>query len=297
MKQLFNKLPAVWIVFLIYQVITIILILIFDISYLLSTGFLLSRGIIIGYILFRISQISNIPTKFKALADIMIIYLMLAFFYGETGHLNTFLFQKIDPVLVQCDEWIFGTQPSIWFSQNFKQKLFSELMFLGYFSYYLMPFVSFLAIWKYKNSFFEEFSFLVLTSYFIYYLIFIIFPAEGPQFYFPDPLSQIEANGPFAFIVKTIQQNAEAPTAAFPSSHIGITVILLILLFKEFKLLFKICLPFSIILLFSTIYIKAHYFIDVLAGLISGPLVLITNKYFLNKIYTQLKTNLHVHRN
>jgi len=157
--------------------------------------------------------------------------------------------------------------------------------------------LSLIVIWKYKKSYFEEFSFLLISAYFIYYLIFIFLPAEGPQFYFPAPFNQVESHVLFGTIVKLIQHYGEAPTAAFPSSHIGVSVIILILLFKNHKTLFKIFLPFCIILMFSTIYIKAHYFVDVIAGLVSAPVILLLNKHLYLKISSLSINMVYVNRN
>ncbi len=297
LKQVYPKLSALWGVVIGYQVITILLIAFFDFNYFHSPDFLISRSIIIIFLFLRFVLKTDINQKFGILSDTMLVYLSLAFFYGETAHFNTFLFPKIDPFLVRCDEWLFGFQPSIWFSAKFNQAIFSELMFLGYFSYYIMPFIAFLIIWKYKRDFFEEFSFLVLSADFVYYIIFILLPAEGPQYFFSYPLCDIDAKGPFGAIIKLVQHLGEAPTAAFPSSHVGVMVIILTLLFKEHKTLFKIFVPFSVTILFSTVYIKAHYFVDVLAGLLSGPVILLINKYLFIKIKSLQKNTIYVNRN
>ncbi len=283
MKSFCKDLPLIWVIVIIYQIVTIILISTFDLHYFSSFTFLFSRSVIILYLLFRYYANSPFIQKYPAFFDTMLIYMLLAFFYGETAHLNTFLFPKIDPYLVAWDEWIFGYQPSIRFSEMANHPIFSELMFLAYFSYYLMPFIAFVAIWVYKRTYFEKFSFLILSGYFTYYLLFICIPAAGPQFYFTPPLNQIETSGFFGMLVKLIQKYGEAPTAAFPSSHIGISVMLLILLFRNFKKLAVLFLPFCLLLIFSTVYIKAHYFVDILAGILTGPLILAFNQYIYSK--------------
>ena len=61
--------------------------------------------------------------------------------------------------------------------------------------------------------------------------------------------------------------------AAFPSSHVGVTFVVMLLAW-HFKLrkLFWALLPFAVLMFFSTVYIFAHYAIDALAGLLSGLL-------------------------
>lgn len=64
----------------------------------------------------------------------------------------------------------------------------------------------------------------------------------------------------------------ETETGAFPSSHVGMTIIFLILIWKNFRKYFNILLIPVFLLILSTVYLKAHYAIDIIAGGISGVL-------------------------
>ena len=65
----------------------------------------------------------------------------------------------------------------------------------------------------------------------------------------------------------------ERPTAAFPSSHVGITVVLLWLAWRlNGRWLFWVLVPLAVLMFFATFYIQAHYVIDALAGLVTGTL-------------------------
>ena len=71
--------------------------------------------------------------------------------------------------------------------------------------------------------------------------------------------------------METAHQSGERPTAAFPSSHVSICLTLLLLAWhSRCKPLFYTLIPFAVLLFFSTVYIKAHYAVDALAGLLSG---------------------------
>ena len=65
----------------------------------------------------------------------------------------------------------------------------------------------------------------------------------------------------------------EKPTGAFPSSHVGMTLIYLWLLFRSERKAFWVVLPLACLLLTSTVYLKAHYLVDVLAGCVVAPVV------------------------
>lgn len=109
----------------------------------------------------------------------------------------------------------------------------------------------------------------MLTSFYIYYWIFILFPVVGPQFWLPESLRSVQEGYIFQKGVTLVQQFGEKPTGAFPSSHVGMTLIFLILTRKYSKKAFLIMIPIAMLLILSTVYIKAHYVIDVVAGLIS----------------------------
>ena len=150
-------------------------------------------------------------------------------------------------------------------------------------------------------------AFVMLSSFFIYYVIFIFLPVTGPQFYylavgtdqiaagiFPNigdwflihsehMTSPGYADGLFHNILDSVHNAGERPTAAFPSSHVGITTIVILLSLHTRSRWLTLCLlPFYIIMCFATVYIYAHYAVDAIAGLISGA----TFYFILKKVYT-----------
>jgi len=65
----------------------------------------------------------------------------------------------------------------------------------------------------------------------------------------------------------------ERPVAAFPSSHVGVTTVVMLLAWhSRSRRLFFTMLPFAVALFFATFYIQAHYAIDAIAGLLMGSL-------------------------
>lgn len=158
-------------------------------------------------------------------------------------------------------------------------------------------------IWRYKE--FERVSFILLASFFIYYVVFIFVPVAGPTFYYKAVgLKTITAgvfpnihdyfnlhkdclpspgftNGFFYNLVEDAKAAGERPTAAFPSSHVGISTICMFLVWhtRNYKLLMVLA-PFYFFLCCATVYIQAHYLIDAIAGVISAILVYLTLFYF-----------------
>ena len=76
--------------------------------------------------------------------------------------------------------------------------------------------------------------------------------------------------GFFYNLVEGSQQIGERPTAAFPSSHVGISTLLMIMAWRGSRWLFACLFPFYILLCCATVYIQAHYLIDSIVGFISA---------------------------
>ena len=277
----YYAIPKVWFSVLLYFAIIELVIIFTKPSLFLDWNFILTRIIFVFAFTFSVIIKRKISKNFFQLLQNILVFALMTFLYKETAMLNTLIFPKIDEFLSNLDQNIFKFQPSIEFSKHFNSLFFSELFYFGYFCYYLLPLVVLGILYKFLPQKIEEFGFILITSFLLYYFIFIIIPAEGPQFYFTFPDNYIEAQGIFGNAIKLIQKNGEAPTAAFPSSHVGISWIVIFWLYQNFRKSVKYFLPFVILLMFSTVYIKAHYFVDVVAGFLTAPIVFfLTFKFY-----------------
>ena len=277
----YYAIPKVWFSVLLYFAIIELVIIFTKPSLFLDWNFILTRIIFVFAFIFSLVIKNKISYNFFQLLQNILVFALMTFLYKETAMLNTLIFPKIDEFLSNLDQNIFKFQPSIEFSKHFNSLFFSELFYFGYFCYYLLPLVVLGILYKFLPQKIEEFGFILISSFLLYYFIFIIIPAEGPQFYFTFPDNHIEAQGIFGNAIKLIQKNGEAPTAAFPSSHVGISWIVIFWLYQNLRKSVKYFLPFVILLMFSTVYIKAHYFVDVVAGFISAPIVFfLTFKFY-----------------
>lgn len=234
------------------------------------------------------------PCRFTFLCRIAGQLALLSWWYPDTYEINR-LFPNLDHVFATWEQQSFECQPSLLFSQYLSHPIFSELMDLGYFAYYpmigLVTLYFFLA--RYKD--FGRATFIILASFFAYYVIYIFVPVTGPQYYFAaigvdnaaagvfphlgDYFSTLRTaltspgyqDGFFYQLVVDAHNAGERPTAAFPSSHVGISTILMILAWSaRSKRLFFTLLPFYVLLCFSTVYIQAHYAVDVFGGLVTA---------------------------
>ncbi len=268
-----------------YLLLTAVYMLVFDGLSSLVILHLQIRLVLLLFIVLIIVLNARFNGKLINFVHLFYPIILLSYLYGETASINHLLFaENLDVHVYDWEQFVFGFQPSLEFSRSFPQKWFSELLHFGYFSYYLLTAGIALAFYFYKPALSERIIFLVFTSFLIYYFIFILFPVVGPQYYFQAPLSQMSDSGIFSRAVKLVQYYGEHPTGAFPSSHVGMVVIFLSLSFKSIRWFFWLVMPLFLLIMLATVYIKAHYTVDVFAGLLSAPFVLYLSKLLYGKL-------------
>lgn len=222
---------------------------------------------------------------------------LLAWWYPDTYELNRVL-PNLDHIFATFEQQLFGIQPSLTFAHYFSSPIISELMDMGYASYYPMIVVVALFYLFFQNKAFQRCTFVLTASFFIYYVIYALLPVVGPTFYFKAigleqaakgifpkvydyfnfhqdcMVSPGYQDGVFYQLVESAKAAGERPTAAFPSSHVGVSTICLLLLIRtKNKFLIYLTLPLYFFLCLATVYIQAHYAIDAIAGLISGIVI------------------------
>ena len=245
----------------------------------------------VTFLLIRLYRLR--PCKITAFIRIAVQMGLLAYWYPDTFEFNRVL-PNLDHVFASAEQWLFGCQPAMLFSHHLPQMWVSEPLNMGYFFYYPMIFGVAMFYFVYRYGLFEKLAFVLVTCFFVYYLTYIFVPCAGPQFYFPvigqehvdagifpaigdyfDKKPQVLLapeydRGFFYNLVKGSQQVGERPTAAFPSSHVGISTILMIMAWRGSRKLFAALFPFYFLLCCATVYIQAHYLIDSVAGFLSA---------------------------
>lgn len=254
-----------------------------------------------------------LPCRFTVLCRIGLQLALLSWWYPDTFDLNR-IFPNLDPYFAQWEQSLFGYQPALLFAEKWTNPVFSELMYMGYSSYFFLLVAVTLYYFFKRYDEFLRMSFVILTSFFVFYVIFVILPVSGPQFYylaagldnirqgvFPDVGNYFMTNdemmempgysdGLFYHFMIHMHNAGERPTAAFPSSHVGVTLVLLLLAWRSgSRRLFYWVLPFLLLMCLATVYIRAHYAIDVFAGLISGTMIYFILQFLYTRCFSQTK--------
>jgi membrane-associated phospholipid phosphatase len=251
-----------------------------------QAGWHLLARIVVFTVVFWMIAVSNTEKRWLKFIRDFYPLLLFSFFYTETDALNNLLFQDFDPVVAHWEERLFGGQPSLLFSTHFPQVWFAELMHFAYFSFYLMILGLCLYLWLKNPGEFQRSLFLITFSFYLYYLLFIVFPVAGPQFYFPYPENAVPQGWLFGRLMHVVHQLGERPTAAFPSSHVGIAALVCFLTARYARPLLKFLLPLFVLLCLSTVYLKAHYLVDVIGGMTTLPIFTVLGFWMYRKVST-----------
>ncbi len=183
--------------------------------------------------------------------------------------------QDIDPLLIKMDYFLFGGHPTVML-ERIMHPLLTDTLQLAYSSYYLLPFtIGIVLLLQKREQEFDYALFMIMFCFYLSYAGYLLFPAIGPRF----TMMHLQTTDLQGFVltapIQELLNHLEGiKRDAFPSGHTGIALTVLSLAFKFEKKLFWIFLPFVSALIFSTVYLRYHYVVDVLAGIILTALTL-----------------------
>jgi len=181
----------------------------------------------------------------------------------------------MDTLLIKIDQALLGVHPTIWL-EKITFPLLTEYLQIVYSTFYFLPLI--LAFLLYRNRRYEEFdffAFIMVFGFYLSYLGYFLVPAIGPR-YTLSHLQHIQLKGIFfaPLIRHTLDTLENIQRDAFPSGHTAMTVLTMYYAAKYHKKYFYILLVIGTSLIFSTVYLRYHYMVDVMGGLVLAALVI-----------------------
>jgi membrane-associated phospholipid phosphatase len=186
---------------------------------------------------------------------------------------------SLDPLIAGLEGAIFGGQPALAFSRGLSHlAVVNEIFFFGYFSYYLIITTGFwLMFLRGRHEAATRGVFLATTAFAFLYVVYTFVPVQGPKYFFETLQAAWykEFEGVvFVPLMRMIFNRVNLAGAAFPSSHVAIGLICVVLIRWELPRLYRAYLAAFVLLCLSTVYIYAHYAVDIIAGIAVAPLLL-----------------------
>lgn len=188
----------------------------------------------------------------------------------------------LDQYLIQIDRFLFGGDPTH-FLYNIANPYLTELLQIVYASFFFLPVILGIDLLINKNEkYFRFATFTVILGLFLSFIGYLLVPAIGPRFTLHDfSLTNVELPGLFItnFLREIVNAGESIPAGTpnpievvqrdvFPSGHTLITLIVMYLSIRLKTTSRYLFIPVGSLLIFSTVYLRYHYVIDLIGGLV-----------------------------
>lgn len=201
----------------------------------------------------------------------LVILLMYYSLWGDATHL--LVTKDVDADLIALDQRLFGMQASIAIQSWITPPLTAWMEFAYFFHIINAPLVACFVYLRRPRERFREMMTGVVVVTFFGLIGYLLVPAIGPLYTLRDQYT-VPLSVPLDVINRQMEfmDFARIRRDVFPSLHVGISFVVWLYAFRNSRKLFWILSPLLISLFVSTIYLRYHYLIDVVAGLILAPL-------------------------
>jgi len=187
-----------------------------------------------------------------------------------------------DLALAQIDFAFWGANPTVWLERLRSPYLAEalEIVYAGFVPAILM--VAFV-LWK-KNKLreFRYYAFLIALGFLTSYVGYFLVPARGPRFVLRG-LQTYELEGVWLYhwLSTTLDRIESAHYDCFPSGHTEMTILVWWGCRAISTNLFRVMFVYTLGVIFATVYLRYHYTVDVLAGVIvAGTLIAISPRIY-----------------
>jgi membrane-associated phospholipid phosphatase len=204
---------------------------------------------------------------------------LILFLFPDIGVVVTRLSPRTYELELQAiDIAMFGVDPVV-ATQSWLSPLLADVLAVAYAGYFFLPFFGAGALvakreWAWLNAVMTA----VVVAGPLTWLGYVLVPARSPYVAatVPGLADAIRFDAPLpggvvtAFVVGTLDRLDTVRFDAFPSGHVAVTFAWFLTLWKPARKAFWALLPFVLGLVASTILLRYHYVIDVIAGLALG---------------------------
>lgn len=178
-----------------------------------------------------------------------------------------------DQALMALDQRLFGFQASLVLQRIISPGLTEWMTFAYFFHIINIPLVACFLYVRCGRARFREMMSGIMVVSFLGLLGYLLVPAIGPMYTMRDQYTVPLHQSMWVFSREVdFMDFARIRRDVFPSLHVAISFIVWLYAYRNSKKLFWILSPLILSLWLSTLYLRYHYLIDVVAGLILAPL-------------------------
>lgn len=223
------------------------------------------------------NKIFEFISNIQYLIGILIVYSLYQFLIKSLHPID------YDNLLISWDLAILGKHPGEILLPIVSSYL-TEYLQISYTLFYFLPIFTAVDLYYNQRDKFDIFLRNILFAYFFSYLLYFALPAIGPRFTVYT-FEQINKELPGVFLTDTLRWfinfGGGVTTSNVNPSHIvnrdcmpsGHTMVTLIAIIYSFRFQSKmrwVVFTIGTSIIFATIYLRYHYFVDIIAGFIFG---------------------------
>jgi len=197
--------------------------------------------------------------------------ILIPLFYTEIALLNqSFGAGYHDSLVLSWEGFLFGS-PATELAGKYPYPLLSESLHLAYFSYYPIVYIPPLILFfSRRHEAFQTTVVTLLATASVCFVFFVYFPVQGPRYFGPP---ESIPGGPIRALTLSILENGSSRGAAFPSSHMAMTVCQAMVQLRYQPPIGILVTLISVGVGVGAVYGGFHYAIDMLAGAVVGLVV------------------------
>jgi len=183
-----------------------------------------------------------------------------------------------DLTLAHWDQAMWRVDPVLWMS-SMQTPLLTELLQLVYTMF--IPGTIALGIilwWHGSRPAFRYGTFLIATTFLVSYLGYLVLPARGPRFMaYTLPYPALHGLWTFPSLQNLLDTLEGAQYDCFPSGHVAVVLVGCWVARRISASVFYGFSVFATLITVSTMYLRYHYVIDVLAGILLAIVVIVAS--------------------
>lgn len=220
----------------------------------------------IPFVLLKTASLSPRPV-WQFVRDWYPVPLICLFFKETTVLVPAVNPVDMDPVLIVMDRALFGNDPTV-LLEAMSTPWLSEIFQWVYATFYFLPVGLGLVLYfgRSRAGFLEGFL-AILLAFFTSYIGYFLVPAVGPARTLVG-LQTFELEGVWAFTwIREVLFYLEGTMRdCYPSGHVEVTLVTIWYAYRFRSKVFRVILPLGTALIFSTVYLRYHYVVDLLAA-------------------------------
>jgi membrane-associated phospholipid phosphatase len=235
---------------------------------------LLVAAILVGALALanRVRPRSPVVQGLREVLPFVVCILIYTNLHDTIGFVNP---HDVHDRLAELDRFLFGVQPCVW-AERFITPARTELMSFLYVNFFwIAPSTALILLARRRLREFRGATMGAITCFYMGYVLYVIFPAAPPRLVLVGQFTKNLYGYPHFFGRLSAEAFALLPAdsrAAFPSLHAAVSVVALVYAWRHLRAWFWALLPFAVGLWASTIYLRHHFAVDLIAGFALAPL-------------------------